>query len=70
MYRSIPSFEQYVLVAQDEPRVEVFTKDPQGFWIFADYTDLEAIAGFSTIGVRVPLTAIYKRVAFEPEPER
>ena len=68
MYRSIPSLRQYVLVAQDEPRVEIFTKDPQGFWIFTDYTDLEAIADFNAIDITVPLAAIYKRIEFDEFP--
>ena len=70
MYRSIPSLEQYVLVAQDEPRVEVFTRDPRGFWVFTDYADLEAIADFSAIVVQVPLAAIYERIEFEELPVR
>ena len=69
MYRSIPGFEQYVLVAQDEPRVEVFTRNPQGFWVFTDYTDLESVADFGVIGVQLPLATIYERIAFEPLPE-
>ena len=34
-YRLLPSFEEYVLVAQDEPRVEVFRRpvDPESPWL-------------------------------------
>lgn len=34
-YRLLPSFEEYVLVAQDEPRIEVFRRpvDPESPWL-------------------------------------
>jgi Uma2 family endonuclease len=34
-YRLLPSFEEYVLVAQDEPRLEVFRRaaDPEAPWM-------------------------------------
>jgi Uma2 family endonuclease len=66
MYRSIPSLKQYVLVAQDEPRVEFYSKDPNGFWIYSEHVSLDALADFSAIQVRVPLASIYERVEFNP----
>lgn len=34
-YRHLPSFEEYVLVSQDEPRIEVFRRpiDPESPWV-------------------------------------
>ncbi|MEO7327323.1 MAG: Uma2 family endonuclease [Minicystis sp.] len=32
-YRSIPSVMEYVLASQKEPRLEVFTKQPNGSWM-------------------------------------
>jgi Uma2 family endonuclease len=66
MYRSIPSLKQYVLVAQDEPRVELYSKDPNGFWIYSEYASLDAIADFSAIQVQIALAHIYEQVEFNP----
>jgi Uma2 family endonuclease len=66
MYRSIPSLKQYVLVAQDEPRVELYTRDPNGFWIYSEYASLDAIADFSAIQVQIALAHIYEQVEFNP----
>jgi Uma2 family endonuclease len=35
-YRSISSFREYLLVAQDEPRVEHFTRQESGLWSYRD----------------------------------
>ena len=36
-YRSIPSLEEYVLASQKEPRVEVFSRQPDGGWALRIY---------------------------------
>ena len=32
-YRSVASFEEYVLASQKEPKLEVFTRQPDGSWV-------------------------------------
>jgi Uma2 family endonuclease len=36
-YRSVASFEEYVLASQKEPRLEVFTRQPDGSWLLRIY---------------------------------
>jgi len=36
-YRRIPSLRAYVLVSQDEPLVEVFTRNPDDSWTLRDF---------------------------------
>lgn len=61
---SIPDFAQYVLISQVAPRVEVFTKNAEGFWIFTRFTGLDATAEFSTVGIEVPMASLYDRIEF------
>lgn len=57
-YQSIPSLEHFVLVAQDERRVEVFTRTSTGFALkIVEPPDLIEL---SALGVRLPLDAIYE----------
>jgi Uma2 family endonuclease len=44
MYRSLPSFKEYVLVNQDRMKVSVFTKQKDATWILKDYIGEGAIA--------------------------
>jgi Uma2 family endonuclease len=44
MYRSLPSFKEYVLVHQDRMKISVFTKQNDATWILQDYTGEGSIA--------------------------
>ena len=44
MYRSIPSFKEYVLVHQDRQKLTVFTKQIDATWVLKDYEGEEAVA--------------------------
>ncbi|BAY14680.1 hypothetical protein NIES21_04380 [Anabaenopsis circularis NIES-21] len=64
MYRSIPSFSEYLLVEQDEPFVERYTKQTQG-WLLSDFKGLEASISLELVGVELPMAEIYRGVVFE-----
>ncbi len=36
-YRGLPSLEEYVLVSQHTPRIEVFRRTPAGEWLLSTY---------------------------------
>lgn len=65
-YREIPSFEQYVLVAQDQPYVLTFTRQPGGGWLMLPYVGLDAVVPLSSLGVDLPLAEVYAGVTFPP----
>lgn len=64
LYRTLPSFREYALVSQSEPRVEVFRKADDGTWVLSTIPGLEA--SFTLSGVDVPLAEIYEGVEFIP----
>lgn len=61
-YRAIPSFREYLLVAQDKIHVERFIKQDDGAWLLSETNRLSDIVELSSIGCRVPLTEIYLKV--------
>jgi Uma2 family endonuclease len=64
IYRSIPSFQEYLLVEQDEPFVERYSKQTQG-WLLSEYQGLEVSISLESMGVELPMAEIYRGVAFE-----
>jgi len=66
-YRSIDSLQDYILVAQDQARVEQYTRGEANTWTFRDYQGADAILAITSIGVSLPLAGIYERVEFPPE---
>jgi Uma2 family endonuclease len=67
-YREIESFEEYVLIAQNRPSVDVFRKQSAGLWtIQPPYQGLEAAAKMVTADIELPLSEIYAGIEFPPE---
>lgn len=66
-YRSLPSFEEYVLVSQNEPHVETFVKKDGKWFLNEDAFGLEAAVEFVSLGVKIALSEIYRKVSFEEE---
>jgi Uma2 family endonuclease len=58
-YQSLPSLQEYVLVTQDAPRIEVLARGTQGGWETRLYASLEASLTLSSIGLSLPLSEIY-----------
>lgn len=67
-YRTLESLEEYVLVSQIEPRVEVFRRQPSGQWLLTDHSGLDTSCRLESIDCTIPLSAIYERVTFPEAP--
>ncbi len=63
-YKSIPSFSEYVLVAQHRPHVTVFVKHGDGFWANYEYNDLDQTVQLSSVPCELRLSDIYRGVEF------
>jgi Uma2 family endonuclease len=57
-YRRIPTLREYVLVAQDEPRIEIYRRNERGRWEL-----FEARPGASveleSLGIQLDVSAVY-----------
>jgi len=66
-YRTIDSLIEYVLVSQDEARIQVFKRQPSGQWLMTDYSGLDSSCRFESLDCSIPLSEIYQQVNF-PDP--
>jgi Uma2 family endonuclease len=66
-YRSLPSFSEYLLLAQDEIRAEHHVRQPDGSWLFREFTKPADESELKSIGRRLQLQFLYERVEFEME---
>ncbi len=71
-YRTLDSLKQYVLVSQDDPRIEIYSRYPDGSWRFEVAKGVEGTATLGSIGCVLSLAEVYARVEFptEAEPEK
>lgn len=65
-YRQIPSLQQYILVSQSRPWIEVFTRSGD-VWTYTDAQGLDAALTLAAIGVTLALGEVYGRVTFEDD---
>jgi Uma2 family endonuclease len=63
-YKQISSFKEYVLIAQDEPQIDVFYKIEDGTWNQNSYAGMDDEMELRSLGIRVKLGDIYRRVEF------
>ena len=63
-YREIDSFEEYVLVSQDRASVETFFRQTDGTWLFTPSAGMAAAVKLRSVGVELPLAAVYGGVVF------
>jgi Uma2 family endonuclease len=63
-YQLIPSLRDYLLIAQDAPRVEHHTLGTDGNWRLHVYSALHTVVDLAAIGCRLPLAEIYARITF------
>lgn len=69
LYKTIPSFKEYVLVNQYMPIVEVFFKINENEWRSKSYIGLEAIVQLETIDITLKMADIYKNVNDLEDPQ-
>ena len=65
-YQAIPSFVEYLLIAQDSAHVTHYSRRPDGTWLREDVTGLDAIVRIKAINCALALRDIYENVEFGP----
>lgn len=61
-YRRVATVTDYVMIAQDEPRVEHYTRQPDGRWLLTEYREMQDVVELPSLGSRLPLAEIYDKV--------
>ncbi len=66
LYKSIESFREYLLVAQNSPNVTHYQKHDERFWLQSDYTTGESLK-ISTLDFELSVDEVYQGIVFANE---
>lgn len=66
-YRRIESLTAYVLIAQDQPRMECYQRTADGAWRYESYIGSEAVLPLPSLGCELRAADIYANITFPPE---
>jgi Uma2 family endonuclease len=65
-YRQIESLKELILISQDRPNIEQFTRQPNGDWLFHEEKNLSSDFEMKSLGISVAIFELYRNVRFEP----
>ncbi len=65
-YRRLESLAAYVMIAQDEPLVEVYTRHAD-VWVYSETTDMDASLELPSVDAALSLSEIYDGVTFSTQ---
>jgi Uma2 family endonuclease len=63
-YQTLEPLKEYLLVAQDSPRIEQYVRDGDGSWKYRSASGLEDTLTLPSIGCTLNLGAVYDKVDF------
>jgi Uma2 family endonuclease len=63
-YRQLESLREYVLITTSYPKVEQYTKQSEGQWIFCEGSSLDTLMPLHSIGCGLSLKKVYAKVVF------
>ena len=61
-YQLLDSLTNYLLVSQDAPRIEIFTRQQYNAWLYAEFHGLDAVVEIESIGCNLRLGDVYHKV--------
>jgi Uma2 family endonuclease len=63
-YRQIPSLREYLLVSQEEAKIERFLRNEDGSWTLTEAAGLEATLPLPSLGIEISLGEVFDKVDF------
>lgn len=66
-YRLLPTFREYLLIAQEQVQVTQWVQQPDQTWQQRDYTSLADLLDLVHVPIQLPLREIYRNIMFEQE---
>ncbi len=64
-YRTLETLTDYLLISQDRPHIERFTRQEGGLWLLSESIGLDAMMPIESIQCQLPLAEVYDRVEFD-----
>jgi Uma2 family endonuclease len=61
-YKTLPSLMEYLLVSQDEVRIEQWTRRANDQWLWTEYRDPSANIRLECVGVSLPVHQVYRKL--------
>ncbi|MBW3596218.1 MAG: Uma2 family endonuclease [Planctomycetes bacterium] len=61
-YRKIPSFCEYLVIAQDRVHVEQHVRQDNGQWLLSEFHGADDVVELTSIGYKLSLTDVYDKV--------
>jgi Uma2 family endonuclease len=61
-YRSIPSFQEYMIIYQTTPKIQTWYKEEENLWRIGNAEGLDAVVNLHSIGITIALKDIYKKI--------
>lgn len=68
-YRSIPEFQEYILIDQYQFSVEQFAKTSDGKWLLTEYESETDVLSLSSINFQIAFNGLYEGVIFNSPEE-
>ena len=65
LYKTLPSFKEYVIIDPNKVSVETWYRQDEKTWINLSETDLEKEVFLNSMGVAIKLSDVYDRVEFQ-----
>ncbi len=67
-YKSIESFTEYILIAQDRPHISQFVKQADNSWLNHEFNALEDRFYLASLDCEIALAELYQNVLFPDKP--
>ena len=69
-YVQIPTLREYLLVSQQEPRIEQFARQENGSWLWREVAGQNAMLELASLDIIIALAEVFANVPFTPVPIR
>ncbi len=63
-YRTIPTFQEYLLIDQTQPHVEQYVKQGSNQWLFTEYNSMESKISLVSVAVEIAAAELYENLEF------
>ncbi|HKF54213.1 MAG TPA: Uma2 family endonuclease [Blastocatellia bacterium] len=63
-YKAIPTFREYLLIAQDAPQITHYIRQEDGLWLPEEVSDAKARLSLGSIGISLSPSELYEGVTF------
>jgi Uma2 family endonuclease len=64
-YQKLDSLQDYVLISQNRPRIELYSRQVDNSWLLRQMTDIDSALELPSVGCTLHLSDVYRKIMFE-----